>query len=241
MKKFNLNQFIWFCILLALSLIMTYMFVSGKMFLLIDGDRKISTMMMIVILYLLTIVQVTRINTIPSRGGVKTGYIQYVALIAILIIVVFIDIPNTALNMKGVKLYHSEHKHGEYESHVHQKLSDNGELVVNSENFHNAIEEITAHMDKYIGKEIAIEGIYYNDEKYPNGFIITELNMNCCIADSDYLGILCSFNEIDSINIKNAESIKVKGKISSFYENDRKLIKIDVFEVIQYQKKGKSF
>ncbi|WP_297518682.1 hypothetical protein [uncultured Clostridium sp.] len=233
MKRFNLDQFIWFCILAILSLVLTVMLFTGKMFLLIDGERILSTIIMLVILYLLTIVQISRVFTVPSREGVKCGYVQYILLIGILILVSVIDIPKTSLAMKGVKLYHSEHGHGEKHNHTHTALDDNAKIVITSENFHNGIEEMTGHANKYLGKEVEIEGIYYKDEKYPQSFIITQLNMNCCIADSEYLGILCEKENLEGIDLENGDKIKVIGKMSNFYDNEKQLVKINVLKIIK--------
>ncbi|MGL4654926.1 MAG: TIGR03943 family putative permease subunit [Sarcina sp.] len=233
MKRFNLDQFIWFCILAILSVVLTTMLFTGKIFMLIDGERVFSTVVMLVILYLLTLVQATRIFTVPSRGGVKKGYFQYVILICILILVSVIDIPKTSLLMKGVKLYHSEHNHGEKHNHTHTDIESDGKVIINEANFHDGIEEIIGHKDKYIGKEIEIEGTYFKDKKYPSSFIITQLNMNCCIADSEYLGILCEKNNLEGINLGIGDKIKVVGKISSFQDKEKQLVKIDVLEIIE--------
>lgn len=226
MKKFNLDQFIWFCVLLMLSSVMTYLLISGDLFLLIDKGRIFSTTLMMVILYLLTIVQVSRIATIPSRNGIRRGYIQYIILVAILIVVAVIDIPRVSLNMKGVKLYHSEHKHGQHDTHMHGHINNEGEIDINSDNFHNAVEEMNAHIDNYKNKVVEVEGIYYKDENYPDYFIITQLNMNCCIADSQYIGILCDGNGFEEL--ENGDSVKLKGIISSIKISDKEVIKIDI-------------
>ena len=235
MKRFNLDQFIWFCILLMISTVLTIMLFTGKIFLLIDGKRIISTSIMLIILYLLTIVQTTRIFTVPSRSGVKKGYFQYLILIGILILVSNIDISKTSLLMKGVKLSHAEHNHGEKHNHPHVdfKLNDEGRIIINNINFHEAIEEITSHKDKFLGKEFEVEGIYYKDLKYPNKFIITQLNMNCCIADSDYLGILCEKDKLENLNLEVGDKIKVIGKLSEFNDDGKELVKIDVLEIIK--------
>lgn len=226
MKKFNLDQFIWFCILLMLSIVMTHLLISGDLFLLIDKGRILSTTLMMVILYLLTIVQISRIATIPSRNGVRRGYIQYIILIGILIVVAIIDIPRVSLDMKGVKLYHSEHKHGQHDTHMHGHINNEEEIHINSDNFHNAVEEMNAHIDNYKNKVIEVEGIYYKDKNYPDYFIITELNMNCCIADSQYIGILCDGRGFE--DMENGDNIKVKGIISSDKIDDKEVIKIDI-------------
>ena len=235
MKRFNLDQFIWFLILIFLSAILTFMLFTGKMFALIDSDRIISTSIMMIILYFLTLVQVSRIFTVPSRDGVKRGYIQYVGLLFILIVIMVIDIPKVSLEMKGVRLYHADHSEGDGHTHKHGNLDDGDTIYIYEENFHDGIEELSAHIDKNIGKKIEIEGRYYKDERYKDDFIITALSMNCCIADSEYLGILANYNKETGIKIENGSKIKIIGEISSFNKDDRTLVKIDVLNLIQYQ------
>ncbi|WP_297436636.1 hypothetical protein [uncultured Clostridium sp.] len=235
MKRFNLDQFIWFLILMFLSVILTFMLFTGKMFALIDSGRIISTSIMMIILYLLTIVQVSRIFTIPSRNGVKGGYFQYILLIFVLGVIMVIDIPKVSLEMKGVRLYHMDHAEGDGHTHKHGVLGDGDTIYINEENFHDGIEELSAHIDKYIGKKIEIEGRYYKDERYKDDFIITALSMNCCIADSEYLGVLANYNKESGIKIENGSKIKIIGEISSFNKDDRTLVKIDVLNLIQYQ------
>ena len=234
MKRFNLDQFIWFLILMILSVTLTFMIFTGKMFMLIDSGRVISTSIMMIILYLLTIVQVSRIFTIPSRGGVRGGYVQYVLLIFILGTIMIIDIPKVSLEMKGVRLYHMEHGEEDGHTHKHGNLGTGDTIYINEENFHDGIEELSAHVDKNIGKKIEIEGRYYKDEMYKDDFIITALSMNCCIADSEYLGILCNYNNESGIKLENGSKIKIIGEISSFTKDDRTLIKIDVLNLVQY-------
>lgn len=230
MRRFNLDQFIWFCILAVLSSILGFMIFSGKIFLLINSDRKISIIFMIGFLVILTIIQATRIFTIPSRDGVKGGYFQFIILIVLLILVSTIDITKTSLKMRGVRLGHSQHVHSELDAHGHNHFEISDSLVVDDSNFHEFIEEISEHIDNNVGKTLEVSGIYYIDEKYKDSFIITQLNMNCCIADSEYLGILCEIPK-EMRSFKIGDEIKVSGKISSFDDNGKKIIKLQDIKV----------
>lgn len=232
MKRFNLDQFIWFLILMGLSCILTLMIISGKIFLLIDSGRVISTSIMMIILYALTIVQTTKVFTIPSRSGVKGGYIQFIALIFILIVISFTDIPKVSLEMKGVRLYHNEHLEDDGHTHSHGNLGETDTIYIKEEIFHEAVEELSAHIDKHMGKNIEIEGRYY-DNSMENSFVITTLNMNCCIADSEYLGVMCDLKNKDDIKIKNGSKIKVTGIISSFEKDGHNLVKIEAENLIE--------
>lgn len=230
MKRFNLDQFFWFLVVSSLSLILMFMLYNGTIFMLIDGQRKISIYFMIIFLVLISIVQATRIFTIPSRGGVRKGYIQYILLILIFALVSFIDISRLSLEIKGVKLYQKEHRHLKADVHEDSNYNIGDNIVISSSNFHQSIDKISTDIDKHLGKEVEIEGIYYNDNKVPGSFIITQINMNCCIADSDYLGILCEYSG-KNLNFKTGEKIKIKGVIDDFYDGDKRLIKIKVNEI----------
>lgn len=230
MRRFNVDQFIWFCILATLSGVLGFMILSGKIFLLINSDRKISITFMIIFLIILTVVQATRIFTIPSRDGVRGGYFQFIVLIILLILVSVINITKTSLSMRGVRLTHSEHGHSELDAHSHNHFELSDELAIDDSNFHEFVEEISQHIDDNIGKTIKVSGVYYMDKKYDDSFIITQLNMNCCIADSEYLGVLC---EIPSNmgSFKVGEEIEVTGKINSFKDGDKTIIKLEEIEI----------
>ncbi|MGL4740988.1 MAG: TIGR03943 family putative permease subunit [Sarcina sp.] len=200
MKRFNLDQFIWFLILLSMGICLTVLILTGDIYMIVDSNRKISTWFMLVMIYVLAFIQITRIKTVPSRQGVKGGYFQFLFLIVVLMFVSTINITKVSLEAKGVKLYHNNHSNTEHHGHTHTE----------------------------------IEGIYYAIDKEDN-FIITMLDMNCCIADSEYVGIYCEgIKPIEDYKFESGDKIKVRGVIENFEEDNKELIKIKVNSIYPF-------
>lgn len=210
MKRFNINEFIWFIILGFNLIFLSYMLWSKKIFLIINSDMKIYMYIAIIIIGLMLIIQFNKIFTIPSRSGIKLGNLVFVISAVLLLMLTKIDIVKTSLEFKDVKLYHGFHSKNSHE-HSHQMNCINNEkIILDDGNFHEMLEEVLSHIDEYIGKDIEIQGIAYNDKKYEGKFIITSLEINCCIVDSTYLGVLCKEN---NFTLENGQKIRVTGKI----------------------------
>ncbi|MGL5820772.1 MAG: TIGR03943 family putative permease subunit [Sarcina sp.] len=234
MKRFNLDQFIWFVILFTMGISLTVLVLTGDIYMIVDSNRKISTWFMLIVIYILAFIQCTRIKTVPSRQGIKGGYIQFLFLILVLGFVSTINITKVSLEAKGVKLYHASHNHNDIEHHGHShteiEVLDNI-VKIPYQNFHSSVEELFSHKAKYIGKPLEIEGIYYAINE-TDDFIITMLEMNCCIADSEYVGIYCDgLNALDNYTFESGDKIKVRGVIENFEDDNKELIKIKVNSV----------
>ena len=214
MRKFNFSEFIWFLILVCFEVLLFKMIINEKIFLIISINMKKYILLALVILLLLIIIQFFNIFKVSSRRIFKKGYLIFIFALILLFLTNGLNITEVSLNLKGVKFYHENH---EIHKHKHYKanydLNELEALVLSERNFHDSIEELIVHLDGLIGKEISIEGLFYKSNNYEkNEFAITQIEMNCCIVDSTYLGILCSG---DVPNINNGEMVKVKGIIQS--------------------------
>lgn len=214
MRKFNFSEFIWFLILVCFEGLFFKMLISEKIFLIISSNMKKYIWLALFILLLLIIIQFFNIFKVSSRRIFKKGYLIFIFALLLLFLTNSLNINGISLNLKGVKFYHENH---EIQQHKHYKsnydLNELEALVLSERNFHNSIEELIIHLDGLIGKEISIEGLFYKSNHYEkNEFAITQIEMNCCIVDSTYLGVLCSG---DMPNINNGEEVKVKGIVQS--------------------------
>ncbi|MGL5245255.1 MAG: TIGR03943 family putative permease subunit [Sarcina sp.] len=220
MRRFNLNEFVWFLILISLLLLLTYMLFTEEIFLLINIKMKKYIILSIIILLILLIVQLTQIFTIPPRGGVKFGYIIFFMALIILSILPNVNVIKTSLNFKGVQLYHNNHKNKSHLKDTHYDSNNKEILKLTSDNFHENLELILHKIDSFIGEEIYAEGIIYIDSNYENKFILTEIDMNCCIVDASYLGILCDIKN-EEAKIEVGTSVKVIGKLDKYKIKDK--------------------
>lgn len=214
MRKFNFSELIWFLILVCFEVVMFKMLIDGKMFLLISNDMKKYIYLALVIILLLMSIQFFNIFTFQSRKIFKGGYLIFIFALIMLMITDGLNINQVSLNLKGVKLYHERHEVSEHEHlHSHEDLETLESLVITEENFHNTVESLIVHLDDFIGKEISIEGLFYKSKDYEESeFAITQIEMTCCIVDSNYLGILCKG---DMPDLSNGKEVKVKGIVQS--------------------------
>lgn len=225
MKRFNLNEFIWFLILAFNIVFLSYMLYTEKIFLIINSDMKIYVYIAITIISLMLIVQFQKIFTISSRSGIKVGNLVFVISAILLVTLTNIDIIKTSLEFKEVNLYHGSHTNSAHKNIHHVNCINDNNIILDNNNFHEVLEEVILHIDEYLGKDIEIQGVVYNDKKYKGNFIVTSLDMNCCIVDSTYLGILC---EANSVTLENGKEVRVQGKLSKTEITDNKNNKIYV-------------
>lgn len=236
MKRFNFNKFLWLLILIGLLLSIGFLFFSGKIFLLVAEKMNLYIIFTLICLFLFCLMEISEVFTVPSRGGVKRGYIFFVLIIVGFLVVSKIDILKNSLIMKGVVVEHGSHNHGSGHAHNHDdfQIADDETIIVEKDNFHNAIEIINSHIENYIDKDIIIEGLLYNDDINTGDFVITQIDMNCCMVDSSFLGITC-IGEVDS-EVETGDYVKAKGKIKIVNYNGHKLGAIEINELNKYDR-----
>lgn len=237
MKRFNFNKFLWLLILIGFLLSIGFLFFSGKIFLLVAEKMNLYIIFTLICLCLFFLIEISEVFTVPSRGGIKRGYIFFVLTIICFLVVSRIDILKNSLRMKGVVVEHSGHNHVTGHAHNHDKdiqMADDETIIVEKDNFHNAIEIINSHIENYIDKDIIIEGLLYNNDINTGDFVITQIDMNCCMVDSSFLGITC-IGEVDS-EIETGDYVKAKGKIKIVDYNGHKLGAVEINELNKYNK-----
>lgn len=212
MKKFNMNEFIWFLILVALTLSIGIMIYTGKIYMLIHPKMKIYLIIGTAILLLLSITQLPKIFTIPDRVGVKKGNLIFLFAFIMIIISTNINVNSTYLEFKGVNLFPYFDDHDIKEKHDHGTAIPSGTIKLKEENFYCYLEDIQKDIYKYEGRDIEVEGMVYKSKDIKsNQFIITRLVMNCCAADSQYIGVICDYN---GASLKECTWVRVIGKIT---------------------------
>lgn len=218
MRKFNINEFVWLSILSLNLTILSYLLITEKVFLIINSGTRIYIYIAIAIIMLMILAQFKNVFTVSTRAKFKGGYYIFLLSLVCLLVVSRVDIVKVSLEFKGVKLYHDSHSNPKHNHEEHVHYIDEENIIISNENFHEAMEELTAHINEYIGREIEINGVAYIDKKYEGKVIVTSIQLNCCIVDSNYIGILCDYNKDD---IENGQPINVKGVINKTHiKND---------------------
>ncbi|MBM6861096.1 hypothetical protein H9X78_11530, partial [Clostridium saudiense] len=132
MKKFNMDEFLWFMIQLILIILMIYLKVSGKITYFISSKMMIYFSISIVILILYTLAQVSKIFTVRSRNYITDKFYPIMFVIALCTVFLYI-MPN----YKNIKASANN------ESMLNEKSYD-GMIEVTNENY-----EMLYDIDKY--------------------------------------------------------------------------------------------
>lgn len=234
MKKFNINEFIWFIILFLLWCTVFMLYKTGLLYSYVNSKSEKLIVVALVFLGLLCAVQCLRIFTFPTRENIKMG--NFIFIFALLLILAnrgsyissFIEIQGITL----IENTEEHHSHGGDES-----LLEEGKVVINN-NIHEFLHKYYEHGDKYNGKEVEIEGLVYKPKEIEGGFIIARQEINCCAADAENLGIICK----GDIDIPEDYWVKVEGTLESenikFREQKGTVPVIKINKVTSIKKNG---
>jgi putative membrane protein len=225
MKRFNINEFIWFIILLTFTLYIYYLLSTAKITLFVHPKLAKYSAFSLVIFGELTIFQLFKVFTVKTRVKFKKGYLFFIIVLIIAIFVAPGGLNSAIGDKKGITLV-SSHSIENIGKHIHTKEEViNGEVITFNDKYYlHYLEDLSENIDKHIGKKIIISGYVTKEDKLSKDeFILTRLLINCCAADSQVLGVLCKYN-IDKPVDKDTWII-VEG-IVSFKENKDKNNKI---------------
>ena len=192
MKKFNMDEFLWFMIQLILIILMIYLKVSGKITYFISSKMMIYFSISIVILILYTLAQVSKIFTVRSRNYITDKFYPIMFVIALCTVFLYI-MPN----YKNIKASANN------ESMLNEKSYD-GMIEVTNENY-----EMLYDIDKYDNSIIEIVGFVYKKNN-DNEIILGREVVSCCQSDKSLIQI-----KVKGINnIKKGQWIRVVGKVN---------------------------
>lgn len=212
MKRFNINELLWFLILFSLSFIIGIMLYTEKIYILIHPKMKFYLIIAEVILCIFTVIQFPKIFTIPDRGGVRKNYIIFMFAILMVGIASKINMSTTYLEFKGVNLFPYFDDHNIKEKHNHENEIPSGIIELKGENFYCYLEDLQKSVNSYQGRSINVEGMIYKKKGLAkNQFVVTRLVMNCCAADSQYVGVIC---EYEGNGINEAQWVRVHGDVT---------------------------
>ncbi|CDF57627.1 Uncharacterized membrane protein, YCGQ B. subtilis homolog [Thermobrachium celere DSM 8682] len=103
-----------------------------------------------------------------------------------------------------------------------------GIINVDNKNYLDVMEELHNNLDKYLGREIVIEGfIFRNKEFNKNQFVVARMLVNCCAADAQVVGLMVE----GSYNVKENEWVRVRGNIKKGCYDNQEIPVIDAKSV----------
>ena len=190
MKKFNLDEFIWFIIQVSLILLMSYLKVSGKITYFISGKMMIYFSISMIILIVYTVAQTSKIFTVRSRNYITDKF--YPILFVIIICTVFLYVMPNYKSLKA-KVNSDDMINKKYENLI-EITNDNYKILNNIKEYNDRI--------------IQMVGFIYRDNDERDMILGREV-ISCCQSDKSLLQV--KVNGIDNLN--KGAWVKVIGKV----------------------------
>lgn len=214
MKRFNVNEFIWFVILSLFTVFIYYLISTGEIFKFIHPHLLKYTIFSFVIFGELAVFQLFNIFKVKTRVKFKKGFLLFFIVIAVGFLSAPEGLTPEIINKKGVILVNSSnvinigrHSHGEKET------IEGDNIVFNDRNYVHYLEELGSNIGRHKGKKVIISGFVHKEDNLPeNEFILSRLLMNCCAADTQVLGIMCQFDGAEKL--ENNSWVKIEGELS---------------------------
>lgn len=243
MKRFNINEFIWFIILVSFTYYIYRLFDTGRINIYLHPKMFKYVLFSLIIFTLLSIFQIRKIFYENKTKKIKAGFIIFIiplflgftvnpdALSTKILSNKGVDISNNSLNNKILvddevtkqqrTNYYDEEYNSDLKAYEAKKESVNRNYYSNdkyydadSEKFKYTLMESYENLDEMIGEEVELSGFVYREEDFSkNRFVISRLLMVCCAADAQVAGLLCEWNGADEL--KDNEWIKITGVIDS--------------------------
>jgi putative membrane protein len=220
MRRFNFNELIWFLILLGFSTYMYFLLHTGKIYMLIHPKMHNYMIFTFVGFGALAVFQFFKIFTIMRQENFRLGYLLFFITLAAGIIAP-VGLSEGIAQSKGVSITGPGTASGRTDSSKGQSgLKTEDDLIIfNDENYIRLLNEIGADIEKYKGRKVSINGFVYKDDslkKYE--FVTARMVMNCCAADTQLIGILCSFEDV--VGLKEEEWVRIEGVLGSTVYKD---------------------
>lgn len=229
MRRFNLDELIWFILLLLLTTLWSYLILSGDIYALVNPRMVKYNYFAVVIFAILTIFQLSKIITFPSRIDRSNKFIP-------LIFTLFMSVAYLALN-SGYAVNSSLLLN---EDEVIFNYSGDYISIENDNSKHTLLKELDM-TSEYIGETISIAGYIDRNENFPeNTFLIARDEISCCLQDLITVGIFSketSSNFMDTTKIETGSWVKVIGTIK--YENGNPYL--ELIELITIQEPEKKY
>lgn len=200
MKKFNIDELIWFLVQVILLILMVYLKNSDKITYFISSKMLIYFNIAIIILILYSIAQITKIFTIRSRNSITNKFFPLVFVIVLSVLFLYVE-PNYRLLQSG---------NVEKSSIRLDNIDEDNLIKIDNDNY-ELIKDISDNVDKYKDKLIEITAfIYKTNTEYNDESIIGREVVSCCQSDKSLIEI-----RVKGINnIKEGTWINLIGRIN---------------------------
>ena len=220
MRRFNLDEFIWFILLFLLTALWGYLIFSGAIYGLVNASMVKYSSFAFFSFIILAIFQLSKIITFPSRVDMSNKFIPLI--FTLFMAVAYIALNSISTNTSSLLLSENEvifNYDGDYIS-----------ISNNDTNYNYTLIENLNSDSEYIGKTVSIVGYIDRNNNLPeNTFSISRDEISCCLQDLRTIGILSKENK--PLSIENGSWVKALGIIR--YENKNAYLELIELSLIK--------
>ncbi|AOT70212.1 TIGR03943 family putative permease subunit [Geosporobacter ferrireducens] len=241
MKRLNVNEWIWFAILLGFSYYIYDLIATEKISIFIHPKMMKYVYFSLFIFVLLSIFQIRQLFQKSNRTPVKLGYILFVIPLILGFGVNPQGISADVAAKKGVTINQGK---GSISIQKDQpEISDfiqDGMVAFDDGNFAYILEDMMRDYYKYKGNKVVITGFVFREDDFDEKeFVVGRMMMTCCAADAQVVGLLSRWE--NTATLSNDQWVRVVGTldVTNFYdkylgqEHELTVIQVEQVELIE--------
>lgn len=240
--KLNINEFIWFLILIGFSFYFYQLTYTGKLSYFIHPKMFKYCYFAIFALALMAVYQLSSVFLGSSHVKVKYGYLLFIFILFVGFVIDPRGLNAQAALNRGIssldrRVVTGDTKEENIEQKSPIKRRPRGSIEVNDKNYMEILNDIHNNLEDYQGKEISVDGFVYKEASFnSNTFVAARMLVNCCAADAEVVGYLCRYD--NKANFSKEQWIKVTGVIdkAEIEDGDRGKKVVPVIDVTKITK-----
>jgi putative membrane protein len=215
--KFNVNEFIWFAILVGFSYYFYKLIYTGKLSYFIHPKMFKYCYFAVFALALMAVYQLSDVFTQSSHMKIKYGYLLFIFVLFLGFVISPKGLNAQAALNRGIysldrRINTGDNRNEDIEKKTPVKRIPRGSVEVNEKNYMQVLNEIHNNLDSYEGKSITITGFVYREASFDSkNFVAARMLVNCCAADAEVVGYLCKYN--NKLQFPKGQWVKVTGVI----------------------------
>lgn len=218
------ENILWTSILFLLFLIITLLNITGKIYYFLHPRLFIYSVFASVMLFILFIFEVYKLFKADKHHHKhRVRILPYFMFVIFIFVCGVYEFENSTQNIAKNK-----------EANFTMPIMSKGEVVseglinVDNKNYLDVMEELQNNLDKYVGREIVIDGFVFRNKDFTkNQFVVARMLVTCCAADAQVVGLMVE----GSFNVKENEWVRVRGNIKKGSYDKQEIPVIDAKSV----------
>ena len=227
MKRFNLNEFLWFLVLVAFSILMFYLLNTGKIRVFVHPKMIKYMTFSFFGFVILAVHQFKKTFTVKSRRPISKIYIVFFLVVASAFYSAEKGINLSIADNKGISVTSGvknnstqkvdagtqspNNSAGNYlKDSFKQSSRAQDTIIFDENNYYGLLYELGENYEAYKGKKVILTGFVYKQEDFKEKeFVIGRLLVSCCTADSQLVGLIAEWEE--ALSLEKEQWVSVEG------------------------------